>query len=236
MSLVVLGKIPHEIHLVISCELGDGDWKLEDLMKVSLSELQAQQRAAASDTFGKGREKTVKTHSTTAAYLIGGQKVPLYLLLLSAVTFLHACTNVESIDERKRIVQSAGLCFMCLRRGYYTLSVNASQRAGVIVVVDTIMKASAVDRRQHQVTQGPRKFTRLNFPTMTNLSTGMNTAAPILSNHLHLSNHSHPLLSGLVTARPFCCRQPEPMSSIQLLRKGLVRCELFLIQAANTPM
>ena len=41
---------------------------------------------------------------------------------------------------------------------------NATQRAGVMVLVDAIMEASAVAKRQHQVTQGPRNPDRICQP------------------------------------------------------------------------
>ena len=34
LSSVVLRKIPHDIRLVVSCEMGKGEHKLEDLMKI----------------------------------------------------------------------------------------------------------------------------------------------------------------------------------------------------------
>ena len=98
-------------------EMGDGERKLEDLMKILLSELQAWERAAASDTAGKVREKTVKSHSTAAALLTGGQKVPQTCCYCEQSHFSHACTNVTSIDERKRILRRASLCLVCLQRG-----------------------------------------------------------------------------------------------------------------------
>ena len=44
LSSVVLSKIPQDICLIICCEIGDGDRKLDNLMKILLSELQAQER------------------------------------------------------------------------------------------------------------------------------------------------------------------------------------------------
>ena len=49
-----LERIPHDIRLVVSREMGDGERKLEDLMKILLSELQARERAAARDTLARG--------------------------------------------------------------------------------------------------------------------------------------------------------------------------------------
>ena len=52
LSSLTLGRIPHNICLVVSCEVGDGERKLEDLMEILQSELQTWERAAASDTAG----------------------------------------------------------------------------------------------------------------------------------------------------------------------------------------
>ena len=41
LSSVVLSKIAQQICLIISHEIGDGDWKLDHLMKLLLSELRA---------------------------------------------------------------------------------------------------------------------------------------------------------------------------------------------------
>ena len=171
-----LERIPHDIRLVVSREMGDGERKLEDLMKILLSELQARERAAASDTAGKGRERTVKTHSTAAALLTGGQKVPQTCCYCQQSHFSHACTIVESVDERKRILRSAGRCFVCLRKGQLARQCNSRSRChscgghhhGSIC---SGQKAASSDTRP--------KETRRNLPTTTNLSTGMNpTAVP----------------------------------------------------------
>ena len=61
LSSVMLSKIPPEIRLIISREIGDGDWNLEDLMKLLPHELQAQERSMAREFVSmKTREKTGK--------------------------------------------------------------------------------------------------------------------------------------------------------------------------------
>ena len=45
---VMLSKMPQEIHLIINCEIGDGDRKLDNLMKILLNMLRVQERVAAS--------------------------------------------------------------------------------------------------------------------------------------------------------------------------------------------
>ena len=84
LSSVLLSKIPQDIRLIVSRMLGDGDRKLDDLMKMLLDELQARERSAASDiTLGKGRENLPSTASAPAGRRIGGHT---HLLLLSTGT------------------------------------------------------------------------------------------------------------------------------------------------------
>ena len=74
LSSIVLGKLPQEVRLLLSREMGDGDRKLDDLMKLLLGELQARERAAASNLASrKGRGK-MTTNPTAAALLAGGQR------------------------------------------------------------------------------------------------------------------------------------------------------------------
>ena len=79
LSSVVLGKLPQEIRLLLSRGMGDGDRKLDDLMKLLLGELQARERVSASNlASGKGRESVITTPTaaapTAAALLAGGQR------------------------------------------------------------------------------------------------------------------------------------------------------------------
>ena len=60
------------IEALLSVEAVTSDFNLKALMKIFLSELQARERADASDTAGKVGEKIVKSHATAAALLTGG--------------------------------------------------------------------------------------------------------------------------------------------------------------------
>lgn len=181
LSSVVLAKIPHDIRLVVSREMGDGERKLENLMKILLSELQARERAAASDTgtAGKVRDKTVKLHSTASALLTGGQKALQTCCYCQQPHFSYACTNVACIEERKRILRSAGRCFICLRRGHLARQCKSKSRCHDCgghhhSSICSGQKAASSETRV--------KETRQNLPTVTNLSAGMNpTAVPFKS-------------------------------------------------------
>ena len=97
LSSVVLSKIPHDICLIVSRMIRDGDRKLDDLMKMLLDELQARERSAAS--VGKGRENLP---STASALLAGGSGVTHTCYYCQQAHVSHACKNVTSVEEKKR--------------------------------------------------------------------------------------------------------------------------------------
>ena len=175
LSSVVLGKIPQEIRLVISREMGDGDRKLDALMKMLLDELQARERAAAIDVAsGKGREKIVKSHSTAAALLTRDMRVTPTCCYCRQPHLSHTCKNVDSIEERKQILRDAGRCFVCLRKGHIARQCNSRSRC-----------PHCSGRHHGSICGGQKPALGDDKPkeaggstsTMTNLATGMNPAA-----------------------------------------------------------
>ena len=119
LSSVVVAKIPPEIRLIISRKIGDGDRKLDDLMAILLDEVQARERAAASDVSPvKSREGSGRHHSTAAALLASTGGGPLACYYCQQPHLASACKSVTSVEERKRILREAGRCFVCLRRGH----------------------------------------------------------------------------------------------------------------------
>lgn len=119
LSSVLLTKIPKEIRLIISRNVGGGDWKLDELLKMLQEEVQARERAAANDTSStKNHEKHRKFCATAAALLTGNGGTTPTCQYCHQSHLSHTCKNVESVEERKRILRDAGRCFVCLRRGH----------------------------------------------------------------------------------------------------------------------
>ena len=86
LSSVMLSKVPPEIRLIISRAIGDGDRKLDGLMKLLLDELQARERSVAGEfTPVKAREKR-KVPQYCSGSVDGKSRYDPYLLLLPAGT------------------------------------------------------------------------------------------------------------------------------------------------------
>ena len=116
LSSVMLGKIPPEIHLIITRQLGDEDRKLENLMELLLKELEARERSGIGEFAPpKSRDMTGKSPNTAASLLAGGSGTSPTCYYCQET---HECRKVMSVDEKKRLLREAGRCFVCLRRGH----------------------------------------------------------------------------------------------------------------------
>ena len=175
LSSVVLSKIPQEIRLIISREIGDGDRKLDHLMKILLSELRARERATVSDIPSvKGRERIGRPHSTAAALLTGGKGTTPTCYYCQQVHLSHTCKNVVTVEERKRIIRETGRCFVCLRKGHIFCQCTSKSRC-----------PHCYGRHHGSICSGQKpakgyvkpKDPDGTAPTMTNLATGMKPTA-----------------------------------------------------------
>ena len=148
---------------------------------------------------------------------------------------LNLCTCYFCMPARMSNLLMRGSTFFEMLAGVLcdckgaTLPDNATQKAGVMVLVDSSMGAIAVAKTQYLV---PKK-TKWNLPTMTNLSTGMNpTTVPFNSSASAERTTPTALWTGgsqvilLQTARANVFN-PVP-------QRCLVWCALSWIQAANT--
>ena len=130
LSSVLLNKIPKEIRLIISRKVGGGDWDLDQMLKMLHEEVRARERASGGDTppvKGRDREKSGKEPPTNAA-LFGGSGLTPTCYYCGQQHLAQACKNVESVDERKRILREAGRCYMCLRRGHMVRQCSSKAR------------------------------------------------------------------------------------------------------------
>ena len=112
LASVLMNKLPQELQLIVSRRIGEGEWKLDGMMKVIEEEVQARERTTAPAV-----KKPNKELPTAAALLAGGN---------SSVTCCycrqphpsHSCQVVTQLQDRKQILLRYGRCFVCLRRGH----------------------------------------------------------------------------------------------------------------------
>lgn len=118
LASVLLNKLPQELRLIISRELGSGDWELDRIMELLENEVQARERASGSAATPPVPRRNQRTPSTAATLLAGGSEARVSCYYCGQSHYSTACTVVMSREERRHILRGSGRCFVCLRKGH----------------------------------------------------------------------------------------------------------------------
>ena len=142
---IIMGKLPQEIRLILSRQLGN-NWNLECLMKELRAEIQIRETCAFATTkeqFGENSRKTKKQQFTASSLTTGSdfysagnsQSSSTAKETGNATTWCSfcggghksgKCTIVTDPSERKKILRQKGKCFLCLKSGH--ISRNCPRR------------------------------------------------------------------------------------------------------------
>ncbi len=125
LASVLVAKIPQELQLIVSRKMGSDDWNLDALMVLLGEELQARERTAAVSV--PSVKKNSKEPATAAALLTGGSNRITCSYCQQDHTS-NSCGVVTQPHARKQVLQKAGRCFVCLRRGHISRECNSHRK------------------------------------------------------------------------------------------------------------
>ncbi len=125
LASVLITKIPQELQLIVSRKMGSDDWNLDTLMAILGEELQARERMAVGSA--PSVKKISKEPATAAALLTGGSNRITCSYCQQDHTS-NSCRVVPQPHARKQVLQKAGRCFVCLRRGHISRECNSPRR------------------------------------------------------------------------------------------------------------
>lgn len=125
LSSILMIKLPQEFRLVITREVGDDDWQLDQLLTIFKRELEARERAGGTTVNGNqpppppkpNRNDNRKDPGTTYTLLNGNANGP-------TCTYCRGnhpskdCKTVTDVQARKDLLKKYGRCFVCLRRDH----------------------------------------------------------------------------------------------------------------------
>ena len=114
---IILEKVPDEIKLEISCQLGRNNWKTEDFMNVVKNEITARESCDFVRNQKKNPERSEKdAHCSPKALLAGN--IILVCVFCHQNHYSDKCTVMTDVDRRKEMVWRNRLCFKCLSTGH----------------------------------------------------------------------------------------------------------------------
>lgn len=105
LSSLFMNRLPHEFRLLVSREVGEAEWRIDDIMTIVGREIGARERAFLPTT------RSVPT----ATALVAGDGNPrcCYCRQLHSSV---SCKTVTDVVQRKSMLKKAGRCFVCLKR------------------------------------------------------------------------------------------------------------------------
>ena len=128
LSSILMNKLPQEFRLVITREIGDDDWQLDQLLNIFKRELEARERAGGS-TVNKGQTSPPKPkrreEGTTHALLTGGDANCPTCTYCRGKHPSRDCQTVPDVLARKELLKKYGRCFVCLRKDHISRNCSA---------------------------------------------------------------------------------------------------------------
>ena len=120
LSSIIMNKLPQELRLIISREIKDQDWQLDNIMHALEDELKARERAVPHDECqlpgGIQGFSKAQTRSTTSA-LFAGHSGPTCTYCKQSHPS-NACKIVTNSAARKDLLIKQGKCFVRLRKDH----------------------------------------------------------------------------------------------------------------------
>ena len=130
---IIMSKLPSETRLIIARNSEHDVWKIDDLMKTILSEVEAREISERVKTTNerkpkfpnnRGPNQYRKNNPGTAAALYSYEGDNTYNSIKIRCAYCHefhfsaSCEKIKDLKQRKEILRKGGRCFVCLRIGH----------------------------------------------------------------------------------------------------------------------
>ena len=107
-----MNRLPQEFRLIVSREVGEDEWRVDQIMEIVGKEISARERAFIQ--LGSHAHGTGSGPSTITAMMAGDGKPR--CCYCRQTHSLVSCKIVTDVTQRKAILRKAGRCFICLKR------------------------------------------------------------------------------------------------------------------------
>ena len=129
LSSILVSKLPTELRLIVSRELNESDWNFEAMMQIFRREVEARERSAGASPLSQQQRKSPAAKSPpTATSLTTGASTQVSCAYCNGAHSSNSCQTVTDPEQRKRILRTAGRCFICLKRHHISRNCRSSAR------------------------------------------------------------------------------------------------------------
>ena len=110
LSSLFMNRLPQELRLIVGREVGEAEWRIDEIMTIVEREISARERAFVPSN---GQSQGVGLPTATALVAGDGQPKCCYCRQGHSST---SCTTITDVVQRKTTLKKAGRCFVCLKR------------------------------------------------------------------------------------------------------------------------
>ena len=112
LSSLFMNRLPQEFRLIVSREVGEAEWRIDEIMRIVEREISARERAF---TPSNGQPSGSGLPTATALVASDGQPKCSYCRQGHSSV---SCTIITDVTQRKVILKRTGRCFVCLKRNH----------------------------------------------------------------------------------------------------------------------
>ena len=132
---VIMTRLPTEISLEVSRKTEEDIWRIDEVMEIIRKEIEAREMSEKIISEKRKFEKATKPRSsspigsTKTFFAKGGnQKRSPECYFCKKDHYSNKCTEVTSVQDRKKILMETNRCFNCLKTGHQSKSCQSSSK------------------------------------------------------------------------------------------------------------
>lgn len=115
------------MRLIASRKVDEDNWSLDALLEVIEEEIRARERTMVNPP-ANSKKPTIQEQATASALFSGSSTSGPTCCYCGQPHASHSCESVKLVEDRRRILQRSGRCFVCLRKGHISRNCCANSR------------------------------------------------------------------------------------------------------------
>ena len=128
LSPIVMKRLPQELCIIVSKQVGSDSWNLDQMMEIIEKELEARERASMNSIGHNTQIQTRKSHDHPTAAVLVATNASFSCYYCGEQHVSTSCKTVTNPDARRQILLKTGRCFICLRKGHMGKDCRSSTR------------------------------------------------------------------------------------------------------------
>lgn len=163
----MIARLSSELQLIVSRNVSEEDWNLDELLRVVEEEVVARERVSVTQTVKPRRDSKPPPSATTLVSDVKGVKQG--CCYCDKDHSAASCDVVTEIDARKQILRKSGRCYSCLWKGHLSRDCRTTHRCH---------KCSGCHHTSICTPQQPQTADTLSKTTPVNTTNTLNPSAP----------------------------------------------------------